>query len=51
MGGNLGNKGAVLVKFCVDDSPLCFICAHLEAGQKNLPERLQMISDIHIKAF
>lgn len=33
MGGLHGNKGAVCVRFQVDDSSLCFVNCHLAAGQ------------------
>lgn len=33
MGGLHGNKGAVCIRFQVDDSSLCFVNCHLAAGQ------------------
>lgn len=33
MGGFHGNKGAIVVRFTVDDTSLCFINCHLAAGQ------------------
>ena len=47
LGGKLGNKGAVIIKFFVDDSNLCFINCHLESGSKNSLDRLRNISEIH----
>lgn len=34
LGGNLGNKGAVLLRFNIDDTSVIAACAHLESGQK-----------------
>ncbi|KAJ6440011.1 Inositol polyphosphate-related phosphatase [Purpureocillium lavendulum] len=39
MGGLHGNKGAVCVRFQVDDSSLCFINCHLAAGQSQSSSR------------
>ncbi|PVV03579.1 hypothetical protein BB560_001948 [Smittium megazygosporum] len=35
LGGRYGNKGAVSVRFIVDDTAFCFINAHLTAGEKS----------------
>lgn len=32
VGGNFGNKGAVLIRLNIDNSSLCFINCHLESG-------------------
>ncbi|KAK3268848.1 hypothetical protein CYMTET_22671 [Cymbomonas tetramitiformis] len=32
-GGYLGNKGAVAMRMQVYESPVCFICAHLQSGE------------------
>lgn len=32
MRGQLGNKGAVVIKLNVDDASFCFTVCHLEAG-------------------
>ena len=40
MGGTFGNKGAVSIRLCVDDSTFCFFNCHLNAGQKSTSERL-----------
>lgn len=47
----LGNKGAIIIRFRIDDSSLCFINCHLEAGHKKNNERINNINDIHWKAF
>lgn len=37
--GRVGNKGALVVRFLVDDSSLCFINCHLAAGQSQTQHR------------
>jgi hypothetical protein len=39
MGGIYGNKGALIVRFILDDSSVCFINAHLAAGQRQTAHR------------
>ncbi|KAF2198870.1 DNase I-like protein [Delitschia confertaspora ATCC 74209] len=39
MGGLHGNKGALIVRFFIDDSSLCFINCHLAAGQTQTMHR------------
>ncbi|KAI1079315.1 DNase I-like protein [Whalleya microplaca] len=39
MGGLHGNKGAIVVRFMVDDTSLCFINCHLAAGQTSANQR------------
>ncbi|XP_060687579.1 synaptojanin-2-like isoform X1 [Hemiscyllium ocellatum] len=39
MGGKTGNKGAVALRLQFYSSTLCFICAHLTAGQSQVKER------------
>jgi len=51
LAGTLGNKGGIAVRFDVDESSLCFINAHLEAGNKQNNVRLSNVTDIHQKAF
>lgn len=51
LAGTLGNKGAVVMKFNIDDSSLCFINCHMEAGGKQNNVRLANLIDFHQKAF
>ncbi|CAH7665925.1 Endonuclease/exonuclease/phosphatase [Phakopsora pachyrhizi] len=46
MKGRYGNKGAILARFVVDDSSVCFINCHLAAGQKNVRQRNEDLIDI-----
>jgi hypothetical protein len=46
MGGLHGNKGAVAVRFQVDDSSLCFINCHLAAGQSQANARNSDVAEI-----
>ncbi|KAE8440965.1 hypothetical protein EG329_006154 [Mollisiaceae sp. DMI_Dod_QoI] len=39
MGGTLGNKGALVIRFLLDDTSLCFINCHLAAGQTQTKDR------------
>jgi len=39
MGGLHGNKGAIAVRFTLDDSSLCFVNCHLAAGQSQATHR------------
>ena len=39
MGGIYGNKGALIVRFILDDSTICFINCHLAAGQRQTVHR------------
>lgn len=43
LGGKLGNKGCVIIRFTVDDSNICLINSHLESGLKNSMDRLKNI--------
>lgn len=46
MGGLHGNKGAIVVRFMVDDTSLCFINCHLAAGQGSASQRHSDIAAI-----
>jgi hypothetical protein len=46
MGGLHGNKGAIVVRFMVDDTSLCFINCHLAAGQSGANQRHNDIAAI-----
>ncbi|KAF2177462.1 DNase I-like protein [Zopfia rhizophila CBS 207.26] len=46
MGGLHGNKGALIVRFFIDDSSLCFINCHLAAGQTQTVHRNNDIAAI-----
>ncbi|KAI0908985.1 Endonuclease/exonuclease/phosphatase [Ustulina deusta] len=46
MGGLHGNKGAIVVRFMVDDTSLCFINCHLAAGQSHANSRHNDIAAI-----
>lgn len=39
MGGTFGNKGALVIRFTLDDSTLCFVNCHLAAGQTQTQNR------------
>lgn len=46
MGGLHGNKGAVTVRFQVDDTSLCFVNCHLAAGQSQANARNNDVAEI-----
>ncbi|KAH9909874.1 Endonuclease/exonuclease/phosphatase [Xylariomycetidae sp. FL2044] len=46
MGGLHGNKGAIIVRFMIDDTSLCFINCHLAAGQTQANHRHNDIAAI-----
>ncbi|KAL1974917.1 hypothetical protein VTN31DRAFT_5121 [Thermomyces dupontii] len=46
MGGLHGNKGALILRFVLDDSSLCFINCHLAAGQTQTANRNNDIAAI-----
>ncbi|KAF2841261.1 DNase I-like protein [Patellaria atrata CBS 101060] len=46
MGGLHGNKGALMVRFILDDSSICFINCHLAAGQTQTVHRNNDIASI-----
>ena len=47
--GKAGNKGGVAVRFRLYDNSICFVCAHLAAGQSHISERNQDYNDISKK--
>lgn len=51
LSGTLGNKGGIAIRFNVDESTVCFINSHLEAGNKQNEIRLTNVTDIHQRAF
>ena len=46
LGGHYGNKGALVTRFILDDSTLCFINAHLAAGQRQTSHRNNDVATI-----
>ncbi|RPB08476.1 DNase I-like protein [Morchella conica CCBAS932] len=46
LGGLHGNKGALIIRFLLDDSSLCFINCHLAAGQSHTVSRNNDIAAI-----
>lgn len=46
MGGLHGNKGAIVVRFMIDDTSLCFFNCHLAAGQSQAASRNNDITAI-----
>jgi len=51
LAGTVGNKGAALARFKVDETSLVFTNVHMEAGGKANKERLMNVLDIHSRAF
>lgn len=45
-GGYAGNKGAVCATITIYSTSICFICAHLAAGEKNVVNRNNDVSEI-----
>ncbi|CAI2365856.1 unnamed protein product [Moneuplotes crassus] len=45
-GGKTGNKGAVVIRFNLDNTSMIVANAHLESGKKHLAERLFQFKDI-----
>ena len=47
----MGNKGAAAVRFCIRSQAVCFLCAHLNAGDhsSNFERRIADIHDIRAK--
>ncbi|KAK9456413.1 Endonuclease/exonuclease/phosphatase [Dipodascopsis uninucleata] len=46
LGGLHGNKGALIARFTIDDSSLCFVNCHLAAGQSHIIPRNNDIATI-----
>lgn len=46
LGGRSGNKGALVIRFVLDDSSVCFINCHLAAGQTQTKDRNHDITTI-----
>ncbi|CAO1622910.1 unnamed protein product [Jaminaea pallidilutea] len=46
LGGRWGNKGAIVSRLVVDDTSICFVNAHLAAGQKHVRQRNADLSQI-----
>ncbi|KAF3926722.1 Synaptojanin-2 [Orbilia brochopaga] len=46
LGGIHGNKGALVTRFFLDDSSICFVNCHLAAGQSGTRSRNNDIADI-----
>ncbi|KAI9696653.1 MAG: hypothetical protein M1820_008102 [Bogoriella megaspora] len=46
MGGLHGNKGALILRFILDDSSVCFVNCHLAAGQSQTVHRNNDIAEI-----
>lgn len=51
MGGQFGNKGAVILRIRIFETSLCFVCAHLTAGFSKSKERVDDFIQIHKKSF
>lgn len=50
-GGNTGNKGAVIVRFKVDDTSTMFMNCHLMSGKKKGTKRTDELNFIFDSAF
>jgi len=50
-GGNAGNKGAVALRFDLDDTSLMFINCHLMSGRRKGARRLEEVKTILENAF
>lgn len=50
--GMINNRGAVVVKFSIDDTSFAVINCHLEGGgSKNFNSRICDINEVHLKSF
>jgi len=44
--GFSGSKGALCLRFVYKDTSICFVCAHLSAGQNNVNDRIKDYNEI-----
>ena len=49
LGGATGNKGGVGIRFLVHATSVCFVCAHLAAGQSQVNDRNNDYAEISKK--
>ena len=49
LGGAAGNKGGVGIRFLLHATSICFVCAHLAAGQKEINDRNSDYAEISKK--
>ena len=49
MKGAAGNKGGVAIRFLFHATSLCFVCAHLAAGQSQVKDRNEDYAEISKK--
>lgn len=46
LGGAMGNKGGVAIRFLMHSTSIAFVCAHLAAGQSGVNDRNSNYSEI-----
>lgn len=51
LGNQLGNKGAICLRLKIDNTVICLVNSHLEAGQTKSKDRVNSVNDIHLRAF
>ena len=49
LGGAAGNKGGVGIRFLIHSTSICFVCAHLAAGQSQVNDRNSDYAEISKK--
>ena len=49
LGGAAGNKGGVAIRFLIHSTSVCFVCAHLAAGQSQIKDRNDDYAEISKK--
>ena len=49
LGGAAGNKGGVAIRFLINSTSVCFVCAHLAAGQSQIKDRNEDYAEISKK--